>query len=476
MGLRLFVEIVEKDEVSMKTVKAIIVISFIFAYGMLGSVGCSGGAKEGSVVLSSITVTPANSTITFNASQQFTATGTYSDNTKRDITLSVTWSTTSSGIVNISNAGIATPIASGTTTIIATSGGISGSSIINVSHFVDGGKLKIARHYHSSILLKDGTVLITGGYDNNDNQLRSAEIYDLTSHTSTLIGNMISSRASHQSILLQNGNVLLIGGWNASTFLEMFDTASNTFSASSLPTTYSKTGFVATSLQDGRVLISGGETYDGVYYTCRNDAIIYDPATQQLSGGWMIKARKKHTATLLPSGKVLIAGGYDGWSYLTSAELYDPVTNTSQEIAFLNYGREGHSATLTQNGDVLLIGGHSYFASSGEFYVGFPEKYENNLNKFTSLGVSAGSGRYNHSAMYLPYYNKIYLVGGQSGSWSSWDPNIYALDVNDYSIQQIEQSSVLSVGASVLQLSDRQFMISGGKDTAALDSIKLFVQ
>ena len=80
----------------------------------------------------------------------------------------------------------------------------------------------------------------------------------------------------------------------------------------------------ATLLSSGKVLVAGG-TYGGVYLS---SAELYDPAT----GTWTAPAawapHARHTATLLPSGKVLVAGGYNGFGFLSSAELYDPAKGT----------------------------------------------------------------------------------------------------------------------------------------------------
>jgi hypothetical protein len=65
--------------------------------------------------------------------------------------------------------------------------------------------------------------------------------------------------------------------------------------------------------------------------------------------------RSGHTATLLPNGKVLAAGGRNG-SVLNSAELYDPATGAWSTTGSLNISRQGHTATLLPNGKVLVAG------------------------------------------------------------------------------------------------------------------------
>src|SRR5271157_4668155 len=72
----------------------------------------------------------------------------------------------------------------------------------------------------------------------------------------------------------------------------------------------------------------------------------------------MQTARVDHTATLLPNGKVLVAGGYDNnGNVFASAELYDPTTGTWTETGPLNTARDSHTATLLPNGRVLVAGG-----------------------------------------------------------------------------------------------------------------------
>jgi hypothetical protein len=66
-----------------------------------------------------------------------------------------------------------------------------------------------------------------------------------------------------------------------------------------------------------------------------------------------------HSATLLPNGKVLIAGGIDERGYTNSAELYDPVTNSFTSTNALRTERGDHVATLMASGQVLFEAGES---------------------------------------------------------------------------------------------------------------------
>jgi len=86
-----------------------------------------------SQTLVSIAVTPANPSITLGTTQQFKATGAYSDGSARDITASAAWNSSNSGIASINAGGLAASLAIGSTTITAALGGITGSATLTVS-------------------------------------------------------------------------------------------------------------------------------------------------------------------------------------------------------------------------------------------------------------------------------------------------------------------------------------------------------
>jgi hypothetical protein len=118
----------------------------------------------------------------------------------------------------------------------------------------------------------------------------------------------------------------------------------------------------AAMLPDGKVLVAGGQTSLSSSDVNLSSAEIYDPATGLWTAtGSMAAARVTPTLTLLPNGKVLAAGGFDGSNALCSAELYDPGKGAWTPTGAMHECRSSHSAVLLTNGPlsghVLVAGG-----------------------------------------------------------------------------------------------------------------------
>src|SRR5262249_25126043 len=115
----------------------------------------------------------------------------------------------------------------------------------------------------------------------------------------------------------------------------------------------------STLLADGSVLIAGGDSAFGALSAIESSAELYDPAMGRFAAtGAMTTPRDGHTATLLPDGRVLLAGGPPAPAgTLASAELYDPSTGTFPATGSMATPRFFHTATLLADGRVLIAGG-----------------------------------------------------------------------------------------------------------------------
>ncbi|HEY3664279.1 MAG TPA: post-COAP-1 domain-containing protein [Chthoniobacterales bacterium] len=160
-------------------------------------------------------------------------------------------------------------------------------------------------------------------------------------------------------------------------------------------------------LNNGKVLVAAGANILTIA-----SAELYDPATGQwIYTGSLTSPRKDHTATLLASGKVLVAGlaGLD----FTSAELYDPATGTWTLTGHMNESRLFHSATLMPDGQVLVAGSYSDFASASA------ERYDPTTELWTLTG-SLNQGRSGHVAILLAT-GEVLVAGGIAPGGSTLD-------------------------------------------------------
>jgi hypothetical protein len=197
-----------------------------------------------------------------------------------------------------------------------------------------------------------------------------AEVYDPQKGTFSAVGDMTVGRQHHTATLLQDGRVLITGGSDSSdpdpvkkipgqASAELFDPHAGVF-GKTVDMTTGRLDHTATMLPNGQVLIAGGRV---VGLPDLATAELFDPKTGGFDQtGTMATARINHTATLLPDGRVLIAGGSRG---LDTAELYDPKHGGFTLMAnSMTTGRAGHTATLLPDGRVLLAGGTGNSTSS----------------------------------------------------------------------------------------------------------------
>jgi len=221
--------------------------------------------------------------------------------------------------------------------------------------------LNIPRAYHSSTVLPNGNILVTGS-TGSPNFLSSCEIYDTLLKTWRYINPMNTGRSHHKAILLNNGKVLVVGGFMIRS-CELFDPINETWVFTDSLIIKRSFDLTVSLLNDGNVLVTGGRAYsdDFSYSMILNNCEIYNVGIGLWKPTDTLKiARTMHTATVLLDGRVLVTGGFGkNHKYLNSCEIYDPTTGAWAFVDSLNIARRGHSATLLTNGRVLVAGGRN---------------------------------------------------------------------------------------------------------------------
>jgi large repetitive protein len=315
------------------------------------------------------------------------------------------------------------------------------------------------RYHPAGAALPDGTVVIVGGEDEEDNALASVELFVPGAATFSPIANHTVARKRAESALLPDVGLLIVGGLDdddehpdAEVFLE----AQRQFVTIADPRLVGLTGHQVVTLPDGRALVTGGMSGTTTLATALYVAVMDDgtykvsPAptlaeprsghaatvavgTPIVFGGYdvnhvpldtieaidvgystsqiiarMQTPRAEATVTVLPDGSILLVGGIgpDG-APLADAELFNPITRSTEQID-LQYSRHGHSATLLPDGRVLVAGGNREGAPFDEvelFVPGFNFVSERRL----------GTARANHLAVPL-CDETVLLMGGGPGA------------------------------------------------------------
>jgi hypothetical protein len=360
----------------------------------------------------------------------------------------VSWTVRGTGGGTISSTGLYTaPSTTGVHSVVATASvnsNYSATAAVVVTTtpatFTPTGHLHDGRQFHSATLLADGNVLVAGGgtYEAYCTAgIDSAELYSPGLGSFAPTGAMTNRRYGQTSTLLQSGDVLITGGFTydaaicgdldpspAVATAELYHTSGGSFAATG-SMAEAREGHTATLLPSGKILIAGGGTLGGDYIPFAGagsaTAEIYDPGTAAFtSTGSMSTARMGQTAILLANGKVLIAGGVtsEDTTPVATAELYDPLSGAFTATRNMTVGRAAHTATLLQNGTVLITGGFTDTTLAG---ADTAEIYDPATGSFLATKDSMAVTRLSHTATLLPN-GKVLLVGGGTLVAEIYDP------------------------------------------------------
>jgi hypothetical protein len=242
-----------------------------------------------------------------------------------------------------------------------------------IGDLVPGPTMTEDRDFHAAVVLQDGRILVTGGgrYDTTGAIIRSstAEILDFDFRWRPTKGAPLRRRIGHTLTVLPDGSVLVAGGQSPYAGLaavaEIFDPKTETFRFAANPPRDFRSLHSAAPIDGGtRVLLADG-----------GDPIleVYDPASERFfaAGGASFVRRSRATATTLPWGDVILAGGFQSSAtetiILSSIDLYvrdagdwGKVFHT--DVVFKE-PRAGHTAISLQDGRVLFAGGFTNDAS-----------------------------------------------------------------------------------------------------------------
>jgi hypothetical protein len=280
----------------------------------------------------------------------------------------------------------------------------------------------VNRAFHTATVLQNGDVLFTGGMSNdivdaNATVVASADLLKAGGSTLQPTGSMSVARYYHVATLLQDGMVLITGGYDAfgagTKTAELYDPAKGTFTRIGDMGVRRGSHF-ATLLANGKVLISGG----GVA-----NVELFDPETNSFTPAGTTASPTVGAATLLADGKVLISGEMNSdFSGPGPSELYNPVTGTFTPTGTMAIWRYSYTTTLLPDGTVLLAGGYikgpGSTPGSGytEVIVADTEIYDPSTGAF-NRGPTMRRAQHMHTATLLPD-GSVLLVGGRGPDYA----------------------------------------------------------
>jgi len=304
--------------------------------------------------------------------------------------------------------------------------------------------------------LQDGRVLVAGGFSasldvDGSPALATAELFDPNTDTLSPTGSMTTPRADQTATLLQDGRVLILGGDQTGT-AELYDPKTGAFAATGKPS--ADFSGSATLLKDGRVL---------VIEPSGTAAALYDPKTGQFTPtGSMVDYRMWYSATLLADGRVLVAGGLDkDFAAQKTAELYDPTTGSFGLTGAMFIARSNHSATLLPDGRVLMAGGQQIYNTTPD--PGHAELYDPATGTFATTGSMVVPREF-QTATLLPDGRVLFTGGANDIDRAEATAELYDPRTGEFSLTG--QMAVHRLWQAAALLQDGRVLVVGGQGNA----------
>jgi Kelch motif/Bacterial Ig-like domain (group 2)/Galactose oxidase, central domain len=455
--------------------------------------------------ITSISLSPADISVTKGEINQYVAIASYTDGSERDISAMVGWATGSPSTASITSTGRVNAVGVGETTVMATYGTLSGSTRYNVTEAT----LQNIQIYSPAPVTGIGrteqlTVIATYS-DTTTADVTDTVVWDIDNSAVATV-NDTSGQATGVSLGVTSVTAKL--GAIASTVTLRVSTSPWSSTDSMI---YTPNYFTLTALSSGKILLVSSQGGNGQ---------IYDPLRNSWIGGVQTASMNSNTATLLANGLVMIAGGIldlnafgklynpntntwsptgqtpDSFHSVTAtllgdgrvlvaggcatnrctvptayAHRYDPITNLWEQTDSLANGRRGHTATLLDDGRVLIVGGH------GENYsvaLASTELYNPIIGAWSVTG-SLNFARIGYTATLLTN-GKVLVTGGLNGPRG--EPVNSAELYNPVTGQWSATASmnIARYAHAATRLADGKVLVTGGvaNDNFPTDSVEVF--
>ena len=418
-----------------------------------GSQSSSTTVTVGSPALVSLAVTPSTSTIALGLSQQYQAIGTYTDGRSQNLTSSVSWYAVPATLASVNSTGLVTSLGRGNVQITAVYGGFSGISALTVGmpNLVS---ITVTPSAASVSVGSSQQFVAVGKYSDGSTQ-------DITTSVSwaSSSGTVSTVSTTGLATTLAAGNATITASFSSVT-----GNASLTATSGTLALNTSRYQHNATLLNNGSVLITGGQTCPSAgSCTYLNSAELYNPSSGSVTNTGSLATPRTAPGVLLGSGKVLVAGGLScdssgNCASLSSAEIYDPGAGTFSLAGNMTAARDSHTMTLLSNGQVLIAGGETCTSASSCTALSSAELYDPIAGTFTATG-SLSAARFNAAAVALSS-GQVLIAGGFDGANYPASAELFNPATGSFSASGTLNTP--RAGATATLLDSGQVMIAGG--------------
>ena len=323
--------------------------------------------------------------------------------------------------------------------------------------------LQVARTNHAVVPLSTTRAFIAGGRTQGGLVITATEIFDAVSNGYVAGPTLLTPRESFSLTRLQNGKFLIAGGSNATGKLnsaELYDPVANTITPVTGSMSVARSGHSATLLPDGTVLMAGGGSAK---------AEIYNPATSSFTttNGALPSDLTGHRA-VAANGTAFIIGGRDTSGTTTGAIMrYDRTAGTFVPSAALFASRADFSATLLNPTTILVVGGRN-----GSTPLASAERYDITANSVTAASGALGTARFNHQAFITPS-GEVIVSGGSSASASLSSCEKFMPASGTFSTAPALPSGGRSGHVSVM-LDNRHFVAGGVNGTTVHTTMQVY--